>query len=289
MIIVTYTLLVLAICAVWLPSIPISAQRNLPPWLILFLGSVACGIVAGVITLIGLGSLAGFALVTWLATRVGTARWHSVVLGLLTLVVALALATHRLPGFHNPVLLADVKFAFDSAPFTLYANFDKAAVGLLLLALCCRRVSSRAELAETMRKMVPIGAATIAVVVGMSLMMHFARFDLKFPESALTFIVVNLFFTVIAEEAFFRGFIQERLYSAFKSPRWNNVLAVSVSALLFGLAHIGGGLRYTLLATVAGLGYALVYHRSRRIEGAIAAHYLLNIAHFLVLSYPYLQ
>jgi membrane protease YdiL (CAAX protease family) len=116
----------------------------------------------------------------------------------------------------------------------------------------------------------------MGVVVALAL--HFARIDVKWPEATPLFLVVNLFLTVIAEEAFFRGFIQERFTVALSAYRWHKVAAITVSALLFGVAHV-----------VAGLGYAIAYQRTRRIESAIAAHFLLNAVHFLTLSYPYLS
>lgn len=57
-------------------------------------------------------------------------------------------------------------------------------------------------------------------------------------------------------------------------------------AALFGLAHWTGGWSYVLLAALAGLGYALAFRASGRIEMAILAHFGLNAMHFLLLTYP---
>lgn len=71
------------------------------------------------------------------------------------------------------------------------------------------------------------------------------------------------------------------------SPRKENPpLAVGGSAALFGLAHWAGGWSYVLLAALAGLGYALAFRASGRIEMAILAHFGLNAVHFLLLTYP---
>jgi hypothetical protein len=43
---------------------------------------------------------------------------------------------------------------------------------------------------------------------------------------------------------------------------------------------------YVLLAAVAGLGYALVYHRTRSIEMSMLTHFTLNAMHFLLFTYP---
>jgi membrane protease YdiL (CAAX protease family) len=100
---------------------------------------------------------------------------------------------------------------------------------------------------------------------------------------------VNLFFVCLSEEAFFRGFIQRELSAALRGTRFGAAIAVAVSAGLFGLAHFGGGMSYVVLATAAGLGYAIVYQRTRSIEMSMLAHFALNTVHFLLFTYPALQ
>jgi len=114
------------------------------------------------------------------------------------------------------------------------------------------------------------------------------RLEPKWSDAALAFLVANLLFTCVAEEAFFRGLIQERLMrlaETRRQPAWNWI-AIAVSTLLFGLAHAGGGATWLLVATIAGLGYALVYARTRSIEGAILVHFAVNAAHFIGFTYP---
>lgn len=285
----TYALLALSICAIWFPPLRIAGQRNLPPWLLTGLLAVASGLVAGVLQPSGLVGLGVFALFAWFASREKVSRWQQFVFGFFTIVMALALAMHRLPGFNKLMLLADVQLSAGAAPFTLYANFDMGVVGLVLLALFCRRTSSWTELVAVIRKAAPIIAVTIVAVLGLAWILHFVRLDFKLSESTLTFMAVNLFFSVVAEEAFFRGFIQDRLSLALGSTSWKNAIAITISALLFGVAHLGGGVQYAGLATLAGLGYAFAFQRTRRIESAIAAHFLLNATHFVAFTYPYLQ
>lgn len=63
-------------------------------------------------------------------------------------------------------------------------------------------------------------------------------------------------------------------------------LPVGLSSLLFAAAHLGGGLLQAAIAGLAGLGYALVHARSRRIEAAILTHFAVNAVHFLGFTYP---
>jgi uncharacterized protein len=73
-----------------------------------------------------------------------------------------------------------------------------------------------------------------------------------------------------------------------EAPAWRWV-AVAVPALLFGLAHAGGGAVAGVLAGAAGLGYGLAYAWTRRIETAIVVHFGVNALHFVGFTYPYLK
>ena len=45
----------------------------------------------------------------------------------------------------------------------------------------------------------------------------------------------------------------------------------------FGIVHIGGGLSYVFLASLAGLFYGYSYAQSKRIEVSIFVHFFLRI------------
>jgi len=88
----------------------------------------------------------------------------------------------------------------------------------------------------------------------------------------------------IAEELAFRGFVLRRFVSAdfdsvaYRSTTW---LAVLGSSVLFGLMHG----RQWLLATLAGVAYALLLRRSGRMGDAVMAHAVTNalLAAFVLL------
>lgn len=275
----TFLLLACAIAAVWsLPRLPV-----LP--VLLFAAAVGAGLLADVLHASALIALVLFAGAAWLTAHARAAPLRAVALTV-TILLALALAMHKLPGFTNPLLIDRVQLSANALPFTQYANFDKGAVGLILLAWLCQRVSSWSELGKVLRQTLPVLVLTVAATLGFALAAGVVDIDVKLPQQTLSFIVVNLLFTVIAEEAFFRGLLQARLAAALQRFRWGPWLAVAVSALLFGAAHLGGGLRYGILAGIAGIGYAWAYHRTQRIEAAILVHIALNAVHFIGFTYP---
>lgn len=272
----TFLLLTGALAAVWFhPLLPA----------LLFAAAVGAGLYAGVLHVPALAMLLVFGVAAWQASHARAALLRAIALAV-TIILALMLAMHKLPGFNNPVLIAHVQLSAGALPFTQYANFDKGAVGLILLAWLCQRVTSWSELGSVLRRSAPVLVLTVAATLGFALAAGVVGIDLKLPQQTLSFIAVNLLFTVIAEEAFFRGLLQARLAAALQRFRWGPWLAVVVSALLFGAAHLGGGLRYGILAVIAGLGYAWAYHRTQRIEAAILVHIVLNTVHFIAFTYP---
>ena len=127
-------------------------------------------------------------------------------------------------------------------------------------------------------------AAAIFALVAMAL--GYLDWQPKWTPVFWLWAASNLFFTCLSEEALFRGFIQRELAGAFEGKSYGTWLPIAVSAALFGVAHFAGGWSYVALATAAGLGYAVVYHRTRSIEMAMVAHFALNATHFLLFTYP---
>lgn len=239
-------------------------------------GASAVGLAAGLLRAPAVAALAvtgGAAYLTARASRQSV----RVIFGVVTALLAIALAMHKLPGFNNPIFIKAVTLSDGAAPFTQYANFDKGAVGLILLALLCagERTRTWSEFGAVMRRSVPVLLVTLVAVLGLATAIGAVRPDVKVSPLTLQFIAVNLFFTVVAEEAFFRGFLQHRLAESMARGPAGAWIAIAVSALLFGAVHLAGGLPYALLATVAGVGYAYSYHLTRRIEAPIVLHVAL--------------
>ena len=135
----------------------------------------------------------------------------------------------------------------------------------------------------------PIAAGLIGLLLVLSFSSSYVRFAPKFPKESWLWISVNLCFTCVAEEALFRGFIQAQLQRLWQKVPRGEWLALAVAAVLFGLAHAGGGPVYVVLATVAGVGYGWAYLRTGRIEASILTHFALNATHFFFFTYPALQ
>lgn len=248
-------------------------------WLVLLGLAIGAGFAAGVLRTTALASIAALLAFAWLAGGHGKPAVRAL-FTLLTLLLAFALALHVVPGYDNPLLLKDIRLSADSAPFTMYANFDKGVVGLVLMAFLCRRASSWRDFGAAWKSQALVMAALVFGVMCLGWAIGFVHPNFKLSPLLPMFAAVNLLFVCVAEEAFFRGVIQEQL------SRYGDAMAIAVSGLLFGAAHLGGGWQFGVLASLAGLGYALLYSNTRRIEIPTAAHFLLNLVHFVGFTYP---
>ena len=97
------------------------------------------------------------------------------------------------------------------------------------------------------------------------------------------FAINNLLFTCVAEEAFFRGFIQQAI-----TKRFNSLIGLLLASLLFGIAHFAGGFLFVIFATLAGIGYGLTFAITGRLWVAVLVHFAFNVVHLIVFTYPLL-
>ncbi|MGH9891933.1 MAG: CPBP family intramembrane glutamate endopeptidase, partial [bacterium] len=106
-------------------------------------------------------------------------------------------------------------------------NFDKALMGLFLLAYCQRLLNERREWAIVLKTTIPRAMVVAAVVLALALAMDYVRFDPKWTSLFYPWAWSNLFFTCLPEEALFRGFIQNQLERLFAGLQYGGVLAIS--------------------------------------------------------------
>lgn len=275
-----FILLLLTILSLWLPT-----KSSVQPWKPLFLITIISGIYTGaaniiaaisIVILYGLISIYGK-----VSPRLKPLSW------LLVFALAFTLELHLIPGFHNLLILDKVKITADAMPFTLYLNFDKTIAGLLIIGLTLPRVNSLANLTLMLKQVFVRLPLVLLIILILSYTFGYVRFEPKLAPQLWLWMISNLFFTCIAEEGLFRGFFQEYL-SSFKY-KYAEYVAIVIPALFFGAIHFPGGIKYVILATVAGSLYGWIYKVTRRIEASMLAHFMLNLIHILFFTYPALM
>lgn len=280
----TYTFLYLTVISLWIP-----AFKKISLWSVTLALSIVFGLISHRIEYIGLV----FILILLSATLGLNNKKLSISLRLLSALVLFILGLglglagiHLLPGFQNLRVLNNVHISNNGIPFSLYLNFDKTLVGIFILGILHQRITTRAQWRELVKTMFPGTLFVIFIVAILSVLFQFVSFDPKLPPSLPLWAITNLLFVCLAEEGFYRGFVQKYLCRIFKNLRYGNPFAIILSALLFGLSHFMGGTQYIILATIAGIGYGWIYWKTQKIEAAILTHFSLNLVHFLFFTYP---
>lgn len=202
----------------------------------------------------------------------------------LFLILAVLLFLHWLPGYHNPLVIPRAALTPDAVPFAMYLNLDKPLVAfwvVLVAAPAMAGASARATLTAALAAC----AGAIAACLGLALALGVVGWAPKWPDSGWLWLINNALLVTLAEEALFRGYVQERLTRAWRGRPWGATAALLVAALLFGLAHYAGGWQWMLLAGLAGVGYGVAY-RHGGLAAAVLAHLGLNAAHYGLFTYP---
>ena len=93
------------------------------------------------------------------------------------------------------------------------------------------------------------------------------------PTQVLIFAVTS----GVAEEVFFRGFLQQALSDLLFGSDW---LGLIVASVIFGLIHIGPDrkkfLPWTIMAVVLGVCFGVIYLYTGNIIAPVIAHFTIN-------------
>lgn len=241
-----------------------------------------------------LGKLIDFKVFVALALLCGahlilTAKLHGIsrlVTILIAFFISVALMGHFFPGFHNWKIAENIQISKNAYPYSLYLNFDKPFIGFFPLAFSIPLLS-RMHLRSVALKTIALTALSVIVLMIVALYLHLVDIDLKLPHISAVWLVANLFFVAIPEEAFFRGFLQREL-TEYLNTKWAAPLSIIAVSLLFALLHFIfiRDLSYLSLAFIASLVYGTIYQVTRSIESSIFCHYLFNVVHFFCFTYP---
>ncbi|HVJ66009.1 MAG TPA: type II CAAX endopeptidase family protein [Bdellovibrionota bacterium] len=207
---------------------------------------------------------------------------------LVFVLISVALSARLFPLFQNWQIVAPFRLSDISVPYALWWNFEKPILAIVIGGFAI--ASHRDTLVSTNPVRVAlVGVLGIAVTISLAYAWGYIAWEPKAPAIFWLWALTNLLITCAGEEAFFRGFILKELDRALSTTALQRAVPLLVSSLLFGLAHYAGGLKYMILASVAGIFYGLVYRMTGRLWVSVVLHLLLNATHFLLFTYPAIQ
>lgn len=213
---------------------------------------------------------------------------HSVVI-----LWAATLVLHLVPGFDNLLVLDKAFTGSGSIPFTMYLNLDKPLIVFALLLLMpdmlkltnpissAKKTSTQPQLTQLHLTQKILLAALFIALPFFAWGVGIVEPEFSLPPWLWVFVINNLIFTCVAEEALFRGYIQNGL-----SKRFNPYVGIFLASLLFGFAHFSGGGLFIAIAALAGLLYGLTYYWTGRLIYAVLIHFGFNLVHLLLFTYP---
>jgi membrane protease YdiL (CAAX protease family) len=225
----------------------------------------------------------------WLTKHVGNAT--RLALFGSAMLISMALAFHFLPGFNNWQIAKNLSISTGAYPYQLWLNFDKPFIGLFALALSIPLISSRAQIEKVLKIGLPLSLLGILIMMGISLYFNLIKWDPKIPVISLIWLLENLIFVCIPEEAFFRGFIQRTLYRWWGENGLASFASICVVSVCFTLLHLiwVANLPFLCLVFTASIIYGAIYQITHSIEASILCHFGLNVTHFFFFSYPALS
>lgn len=214
------------------------------------------------------------------------------VLFVIAVALSLGLMVRFFPGFTGWPILKDAMISEGAFPFSLYLNFSKPFMGIAVLAVGFPLISNPHEFGRVIKRALPLMIGGILIMIILALFSGLIKFDPKLPKIFWFFLVQNLIFVCIIEEAFWRGFVQRECFRAFGEKGFAaNVGCIVVTAFFFAALHWFwvSSIPFLALVFVAGIIYGAVYQYTKAIEASIVTHWLFNVTHFALFTYPALQ
>lgn len=206
------------------------------------------------------------------------------------LVVGLVIGLYRPAGFDYPLLVSVDALYEGGEPFALYLNLGKAFAGYCVIAWLFSAVSVLPPVVRWSWGKSLFGVMVVALlIVLIAKLVLGLELVVKPWRLVLFFGVVNLFVTCIAEEAFMRLLVQRQLANWLPEQlgRWGReCVPLVMTTLLFLVTHKLPTLEASFIFGMAGLLYGLVYTMTKSVIWPIVLHFLVNITHFVFLTYP---
>ena len=211
---------------------------------------------------------------------------------LLTLITAILITigsyTHLLKGVNNILVFTDYRLSRDAAIMNIYANYDKGVIGLLILGIFSEVIDTKKELLRVFFITLPYLIFSAFTIIYLSTFIGIIKYDPKFPLTTGIWIAIQIFFVVIPEEAFYRGFLQKEIFENLKNKRFKGIIAVLSTSLIFTLVHLFFTLSAPtlIIVFVASILYGGIYQITKRVESSMLLHLSVNMIHYFFFTYP---
>lgn len=235
---------------------------------------------------IGIFALSALALLTYSSYNMHIAKRLKNLFLIALGIFAVALMLHYVAGFYNRILFNRITLSPGSSHYSLFFNLDKIFTGLIIYACSHLATTEKAIDEKSLIQTVLIYLASVVVILGPAIISGYVKFDPKISPFLPMWIINNLLFVTFSDEVVFRGLIQNTILSWLPKKTFYTVFGIIIASALFGLYHYRDGLIFIGLSAICGLFYGYAYFKTKRILCAMLVHFLLNLTHIVLFSYP---
>ncbi|MCW1531940.1 CPBP family intramembrane metalloprotease [Campylobacter jejuni] len=206
----------------------------------------------------------------------------SLILELILFVFCIGLFLHFIPGINNIKVLDKVYASENSAPFTLYFNFDKP-IGVFILFLLLPMLFTNENYTKVSLLKWILLILSPLFLLSIPWYFNVLKFEFSLPWWLPYFLFSNVLLVALVEEVYFRGYLQQRL-----SQILNPNLALLIASIAFGLIHYRSGILMIIFASLAGIIYGLAYKYNKSLWISVLFHCGLNLIHLIFFTYPFI-
>lgn len=255
-------------------SVTISAKRLCH---LLLLCVIILSLYLNIIELIGLLIIISLYFFTWQFNRLAQSNWVFA----LFITFSFLVGAHVLAGFSPLIIFSQVQFSPLSEYFDIKLSLDKILAATIIGMFLFEKKDFVLSYSHLRLLALPLVLGLLLLLA--SSLIGLLSWDPKINAYHLIWIPMNLLFTSLSEEIFFRGLL-------FKFFRRFNFFSIGhillISSFLFGIAHLSAGLPFAVVATLAGGIYGWCYLRTQSLWAATICHFSVNLTHSILFAYP---
>lgn len=228
-----------------------------------------------IVTLIGLFTMVAIVVTGLLLYRYRHINGVAIGIELLMLFIVINLLSHFVPGFNEVNIVSHARTGEMGGEYSLSYNFDKALIPFVLLAVMPSLFTNR-PLRHPRRCYWFLLATSVPILLLMITACGSLKVDIYVPPWIEHFMLDNLFFICLAEEALYRGYLQRRL-SLFLGTE----AGLLASAAIYGLSHLAEGGVMVIIASILGIILGLAWMWSGRLWVPTLFHFVFNLLQLL--------
>lgn len=251
--------------------------------------TVLCAYIGGSINSEALLVIITYFMACLLFFRAPISNWAKAVLWLIIFCLSTFMMQGMFFGFKDWKILVDETTSATAAPYTLSLDMAAAFTGLGLLLFGFKNIRTKKTFFESLAKSAPTMVVCLMVLMISALTVGIVEFEPKVPNFLLTWMLINLFVFSVSQEMVFRYFLLGSLLNIMEGFKFSGIIAMVVSSAIYLTYLMPLTLGYAISAFIASMFFSYVFVKTRKVEMSIILHFMVNLMHILLFTYPMLK